>query len=111
VWSPVAAFRKLDHENVIKYVGAGATVDKVFVVLELATYGCLAYFLSSNGYRSRLISGSSTTAELGDENALPEYDRAERWQWSAHRRWGQEHDMTVILKGTLAGMTLCCVVV
>jgi len=89
----------LDHENVIKYVGAGATGDKIFVVLELATRGCLAYFLSSSGGYRRFIAPPPTVK--GDPSRGPEsdYDRAERWQWSAHRRWGETHNMAVILKG------------
>jgi hypothetical protein len=93
--------RKLDHENVIKYVGAGATGDKIFVVLELATQGCLAYFLSSSGGYRRFIASPPTVE--GDPSRGPEsepdYDRAERLQWSARRRWGETHNMAVILKG------------
>lgn len=98
-FNEIRALRKLDHEHVIKYVGAGATGDKIFVVLELATQGCLAYFLSSSGGYRRFIASPPTVEDpsRGPESE-PDYDRAERWQWSARRRWGETHNMAVILK-------------
>lgn len=84
--------RKLDHKNVIKYVGAGALAEKVFVALELATDGCLAHFLSTK-YQLCL---SETAQKLPSEG----YDQAERWSWKAGiRRWGSSHNRAVLLSG------------